>query len=136
MIHAFLITLAVLAAIWLFPYIFVLTGGAAVLLWRVRYVLLALVAALIGWLTWDYQTRQAQNRQEQAVAQRVAFAMSHRPFTEFSDSDRAVYRDEFYQYFSGTPWTHSETDKETIAKYVQWLDASLVRSPQSMQPVY
>jgi hypothetical protein len=40
---------------------------AALLIWKVRYILLILIISFIAWATWDYQSRIAVHNQDQQL---------------------------------------------------------------------
>ena len=62
MLYFFLTAIAGYVFFLLFRPVFVVIG---VILWKLRYILLVLIASLIAYLTWDYQSREAVRRQEQ-----------------------------------------------------------------------
>jgi hypothetical protein len=69
MVHAFFITLAVMAAVYLFPAIFVTVAAIPVFLWKLRYFVLVVLVAMVGGSYYSYWRGQHPIPVEQSVLQ-------------------------------------------------------------------
>jgi uncharacterized SAM-binding protein YcdF (DUF218 family) len=83
MLHFFLTAIAGMIFLLMFRIpIFI----AALLIWKIRYILLVLVGSLVAYLTWDYQYRAAIERQRQQSWVEFLHSPDYvRPKLSFSD---------------------------------------------------
>jgi hypothetical protein len=91
----------------MFRPVFVVIG---VILWKLRYILLVLIASLIAYLTWDYQSREAVRRHEQQSWVEILHSPDYAPLKlRFSDdkvnpvldplgAQRAAIRQQYQEY--------------------------------------